>query len=281
MSAIFITPELAYQLERTEARHLARQVETCAHLRPELGAHVIPAAGGIAAFTAGEYGRKLNHVTGFGLGVSVTENELIKLEEAYGKLGLPTEIDLCPFVNHEVLELLAARSYAVNAFSNTYVKALDQFSPILPVNPSVKIELLGAASGQDFLAASIAGFSGHHNRPPTLIQTLAKIAMARDDSRLYIARVDGEIAGTAGLGLIDLSETTVAHLYIASTLPAYRGRGVQQALIRARLADARRAGAKLASITSRPGNVSSGNAVRSGFELAYTKSTFTSRPPKQ
>lgn len=277
MSTTPITPELAFLLERAEGRHLTRQVEICVQLRPELGAHVISVAGGVA-FTSGEYGRKLNHVTGYGMnGDPVREDELILLEKAYAKLGLATEIDLCPFVSRDTLKLLAKRGYAVSAFSNTYVMAIDHARSKSPVDSALKIDVVTAADRNDFLEASLAGFSTEQPaRPALLLQMLAKIATMREDTRLYVARFNGQIVGSAGLGLIDLTDTTVAHLYIASTLPAYRGRGVQQALIQARLADAKRAGVKLASIAARPASSSSRNALRAGFELAYTKSTFAS-----
>jgi GNAT superfamily N-acetyltransferase len=89
-----------------------------------------------------------------------------------------------------------------------------------------------------------------------------------------LARVDGKIAGSAGLSLIETPFGGVAHLYIDSTLPEYRGRGVQAALIRARLAAAHRAGYDLASLSARPTNASSRNAEKSGFTLAYTRPTF-------
>ena len=270
-----ITPDLANRLEGAEALHLSRQVHICAQLRPELGACIVQVAGGVAAFTAGEYGRKLNHVTGFGLDVSATENDLITLETAYAKLGLATEIDLCPFVNADNLKLLANRTYAVNAFSNTYVTAVSGDGNTFAVDPRIKIEKISPDGGDHFLAVSIAGFAKQrHDRPAALIEILAKIAVLRKDTVLYVARIDGQIVGSAGLALLDLPEAPVAHLYIASTLPASRGRGVQQALIQARLVDARRAGFEIASITARPDSASSRNASRAGFSLAYTKSTF-------
>lgn len=279
MSALSITPELARRLEHAEALHLKRQVETCRLLQPELDAHVVSIGGGVAAYTAGEYGRKLNHVTGLGLDAPVSERELVALEAGYARLGLAAEIDLCPFVGSDTLELLASRGYAANAFSNTFVKAVDHIPSESPAHPSVAIEAITAGKAEAFLAASLAGFSSEQGRRPTvLLQILAKIALMRADTRLYLARIDGEIAGSAGLALIDLPDVTVAHLHIASTLPSYRGRGVQSALIQARLTDARRAGSTLASITARPANSSSRNAVRAGFELAYTKTTFTRRP---
>lgn len=270
-----MTPELAHRLERAEAQHLARQVESYAQLHPGQGARVMPAAGGVAALTAAAFGRKLNHVTGFGLGAAASEDELVGLEAVYAAHGLATEIDLCPYVDAAALQLLARRGYTVNAFSNTYVKLLGEHHAELPAVAGVEVELVTAANAGAFFAACVAGFSVQMTeRPLALLEVLASIAMARADTRLYLARVDGKIAGSAGLGLVDPQGAAVAHLYIASTLPQYRGRGIQRALLQARLAAARQAGFALASITARPSNTSARNAQRAGFELAYTKSTF-------
>ncbi len=280
MPALDLTPDLAHRLEFAEAQHLKGQMEACAKLRPELGSRVIAIAGGIAAITAGTPDRKLNHVTGFGLRASATDAELAALELAYATLGVATEIDLCPYADHDMLKLLAARGYAVNAFSNTYVKALDAAEADWPRNAEIRIERVNPDNAPEFIAASVAGFSSPTaKRSSALLQLLAEIALSRSDSCQYLARIDGKVAGTAGLGLIDSCGVAVAHLYIASTLPAYRGRGIQRILIEARLAEAKRAGFNLASITARPANSSARNALRAGFQLAYTKSTFASRLP--
>ncbi|MFZ6647932.1 GNAT family N-acetyltransferase [Undibacterium sp. TJN25] len=275
MAAIFITPQLAQRLERAEAQHLARQVETYAELYPGQRARTIAIAGGMAALTIGAFGRKLNHVTGFGLGASASLDELAALEAAYAAHGLATEIDVCPYADAEALKLLAARGYSVNAFSNTYIKSLDDAGAAFHPASGVEIVHVTAENAAEFFNACVAGFSVQmQQRPLALLEALARIAMARSDTRLYLAIVDGNVAGSAGLGLIEPEGTAVAHLYIASTLPAYRGRGIQQALLQARLLDAQREGFALASITARPSNVSARNALRAGFELAYTKSTF-------
>jgi GNAT superfamily N-acetyltransferase len=53
----------------------------------------------------------------------------------------------------------------------------------------------------------------------------------------------------------------------AATLPEFRCRGVQRALIESRLAVATRAGCELAVVTADPGSSSGRNAERTGFQL--------------
>ena len=71
-------------------------------------------------------------------------------------------------------------------------------------------------------------------------------------------------------GFIETTKGGVAHFYIDSTMPEYRGRGIQAALLRATLADARKAGVDLASFAARPGDGICRNIEPAGFSLAYT-----------
>lgn len=80
--------------------------------------------GGIAALTENVFGRKLNYVTGLGMGTSVNTEAIEQLEAAYHARALDVEIDLCPHGDATTLAVLTERGYAVNAFSNTYVRTL-------------------------------------------------------------------------------------------------------------------------------------------------------------
>ena len=68
-------------------------------------------------------------------------------------------------------------------------------------------------------------------------------------------------------------------LFGASVRPAFRRRGIQQALIAARLDRARSLGAELASVTSHPGIPTERNAARFGFQLAYVRAVLVKRAP--
>jgi GNAT superfamily N-acetyltransferase len=81
----------------------------------------------------------------------------------------------------------------------------------------------------------------------------------------YAATLDGQLVAAGSVHLGDRS----AALMGVSTLPAFRRRGIQQALIARRLAAAR--GCILATISSKPGIPTERNAMRLGFTMAYTK----------
>jgi len=277
---ILTGPELAHTLEAAEATHLSRQVAAYRQLSGREECRSIAICGGVAALTNPGFGRKLNHVTGLGMGAPVNSNQLAQLEAIYDAQGLETQCDICPHADSSTLTVLAERGYVVNAFSNTYVRHLTPADTYAAAHGGNGIEIIAdrALVAPTFVSDSVAGFSVQAvNRPLILLETLAQIALQRSDTLLFAATVDGKVAATAGMSLIETPLGLLAHLYIASTLPAYRGGGAQLALLHARLTAAQDAGCTLASVTARPANSSARNTERAGFSLAYTKSTFIKR----
>ena len=65
---------------------------------------------------------------------------------------------------------------------------------------------------------------------------------------------------------------------ITATAPAHRRRGVQTALLSARLADAAAAGCDVAVVTTQPGSKSQQNVQRRGFDLLYTRAVLVKQP---
>ena len=87
--------------------------------------------------------------------------------------------------------------------------------------------------------------------------------------RLYLAEAEG-VAAAGGLLVIDGG---IGCLAGASTLPAFRGRGCQTALIRTRISDASAAGChEVCALTANP--ASRRNLERAGLRLAYTKTAW-------
>ncbi|MBW8756044.1 MAG: GNAT family N-acetyltransferase [Burkholderiales bacterium] len=268
---VLTSPDIAATLEAAEAWHLRVQAQTWRALGA-VDAHAVEIGGGVAAFTEPLFGRKLNHVTGLGMAGPVDEDALARVEAAYARRGLGVEIDLCPHADASVMALLGRRGYVVNAFSNTYARSVDD----VPDRVAPGIEILRSEEADAlFVEASVEGFSLQaQQRPRELLAALARIAHARDDTSMFVARVDGRVAGSAGLSVMETPRGRVGELYIASTLPAFRGRGVQAALLKARLAAARDAGCALVFVGARPANTSARNVERAGFGLAFTKATF-------
>ena len=75
-----------------------------------------------------------------------------------------------------------------------------------------------------------------------------------------------------GAGLV-IPEHRIFAVCGAGTLSEYRGRGLQTALLRARLADAAAGGCEYAVIVTQGGTTSQRNCERMGFRVAYSKVT--------
>lgn len=87
----------------------------------------------------------------------------------------------------------------------------------------------------------------------------------------YAARIDGEIAAGGTIAI----HGDICDLGVTSTLPEYRGKGLQKYLLQARLAFANKQGATLATVTTEPGSISDLNIQKMGFYCAYTRVKFT------
>ena len=94
-----------------------------------------------------------------------------------------------------------------------------------------------------------------------------RIVGATEKLRAFLAWIDGVAVAAGALAIHD----GVALLAGAATLPQWRGRGAQRALLEHRLAVAAEAGCDLATMGASPGSASQRNAERHGFRIAYTR----------
>lgn len=116
-----------------------------------------------------------------------------------------------------------------------------------------------------------ATFCDGNGAPPASRPSVAR--WAREPGwRLYLAETDGAPAAAALLVIDD----GIGCLAGASTLPAFRGRGCQTALIRTRISDAAAAGCdEVCALTANPASLR--NLERAGLRLAYTKTAWRKR----
>jgi GNAT superfamily N-acetyltransferase len=117
------------------------------------------------------------------------------------------------------------------------------------------------------------GFAEHYPVTPLMLDVMEGF-YGRRDGCFFLAFVDGNVAGGAGA----FANHGVGGLFGASTLPAFRRRGVQAALLAARLAWARERGCDLAVSFARPGSISHRNIERHGFRVAYTRTKLMLPP---
>jgi GNAT superfamily N-acetyltransferase len=141
--------------------------------------------------------------------------------------------------------------------------------PARPLEPALDVVAVGTADVALFANVLLRGHGvpeAERARDPAGIERWLGI----EGWRLYLARVEGEAAGAAVLTIDD----GLGQLANASTLPEYRGRGVQTALIARRLADAAASGCELACSSAVFGSTSQRNLERAGLRVAYTKAVW-------
>jgi hypothetical protein len=116
--------------------------------------------------------------------------------------------------------------------------------------------------------------AGHELPTPEMAgvsDVYARAAHAIPGATDYLADVDGVAVGCGSL----VREGGVGWLGGAATMPAYRQRGVQGALVRRRMAAAFESGCDLAVSTAMPAGGSARNLARLGFTLAYCQAVLT------
>lgn len=132
-----------------------------------------------------------------------------------------------------------------------------------------RVREIGADEAEVFADVLLRGHGVPEDVPRSHVARWAE----NPTSRLYLAEVDGV---PAAAGALVLGE--VANLANASTLPEFRGRGLQSALIRARMNAAAAAGAELVCSGAAWASQSQRNLERAGLRIAYTKTTWRLQP---
>lgn len=267
---------MAQRVAKAEIIHLSHRLQALQQQFPEEDYSVHFVAGSITLRTLAQFGRKLNHTSGFGMFGPITAEDLESVERVYGATGLPPVLDMCEFADPSAFELLADR-YEITGSICHYQRSLVDVEPSKSSTTPCQVEVFESADHDTaFFQASVVGFRSG-GRDPELLKILAANAVARSDTRLFFATVDGELVGTAGMAVFDVDGCKMANLYVDSTLPASRGKGVHRALLLARLKEAKKSGCEMALAAARQGSGSARNIEKAGFEKAYSCSIFMKR----
>ena len=138
-------------------------------------------------------------------------------------------------------------------------------------NSEMKVEVVDPGDAETFAVYARTRMEAHELPAELLGQAAADLGGWRTAPRatLYLARADGHAAATAAL--TTSPDGTIAYLADGATLPAFRGRGLQSALIRRRVADAAAAGAEVACSQASFGSTSHRNLHREGLVHGFTK----------
>lgn len=208
-----------------------------------------------------------------GLGLTVDElgsRDIDAIESFFRDAGAAPAFEVSSWASFGTMEVVASRGYAPLWFRNVYVRPV----PGGPVAPS--------ASGSDrtmsiapvsddqvprWLDVFAAGNDVTQGAEREVADEFIVAAHAIEGSTDLLAWIGDECVGCASLQVVG----GVAWLGAASTAPGFRRRGIQRALIEARIGVAREIGCDLLAATAVPIGSSARNLVRHGFSLSHVQ----------
>jgi ribosomal protein S18 acetylase RimI-like enzyme len=263
---MFIDLLTAARIDRAEA-------ELCAGVarRTDSGV-VLPIAGGLAIFTTP--GSPINKVIGLGFEGHIDEAELVAVESAWGQRNEPVRIELCTLTEPGIAQMFSARGYQLMGFENQLGRQLGDLRPA----PGAGIRVQATDSDADLNAwkdISVTAFTSMDGTGSVVDEVLDRGEMERimvqmtsaPGFRRYLAHVNGQPVGAASMRF----DNGLAQMSGAGTLPAFRGRGIQKALVHQRLLEAQEEGCDIAVVTTAPGSRSQQNMMKRGFALLYAR----------
>lgn len=261
MAHVFADAALARRLEDLAAAECEAFGESAARLFPGSGAGSAPIADGRVGFTVP--GMPFNQAFAVGMRGAVDDAEIDSLEAFFRERGESKAIvNVTPFTDRGFLAALAERGYEISGFDNVLVRELTGE----PIRRETSHDIREAVDRQAWGLQVSRGFAAPEEPTQQQIDE-GRIAAGRDGVVMLTAFVDGEPAGTGEVVITG----DVGWLSADTTLPAFRGRGIQQAMHVERLARAQEAGCTLAMTEATPGSGSQRNMERAGFRIAYVR----------
>ena len=255
--------DLIERVEWSRWRNLLAYTTAFRAAYPGTGATTRQLAGGIAAFT--EAGSPVNQLAAAGLAEPITDQGLAAVESFFGELGgdfqawvAPT-LDVAPFV---------ARGYPDPTTIRVFAR------PAVPVDAiagTIAVERVTHDSTDEAETYGRLAAAAFGSPAPVMIRLFAAFFTV-PGARLYRATVNGGVAGVARLVI----DGDLAEFGGGATLPAFRGRGVQQTLLGHRINEACAAGCSMLVTEAEPATGSTRNILRAGFEAAFDYSVFRS-----
>jgi len=264
--------ELAARIEAIVVSETRDFVASTANLFPESDPACLAVADGVAGFCGAD--SAVNGTFGLGMSAAVTEADILTVERFFRDRGSRPALSVCPLADISVAHWLTARGWVMTGFENVLARTLTGDDDIPAPWPDVEIRI--AETHEELLAWAelvAVGFSAPE-LPTPAENRLGRAAVGIPGRSFLTAYVDGKAAGTGELRITD----GVGWLSADTTLPRFRGRGVQQSLQRARLVLAQNAGCDLAVSESAPGSGSQRNMERLDFRVVYTRVDAASPP---
>jgi GNAT superfamily N-acetyltransferase len=264
----FVDTKLARHMEAAEDVPQVEIARVLQRSQPEIGADSLEIAGGHAVF-AGE-NSPVGRAIGLGLDGPVTAQQLDEVEAFYSRHNAPSQVDITPVTHGSLLELLKTRGYVMTELNNVMARKLDRHESFAEELPGFDFRACAPSETQLWTHTMLCGFFPEGQIPEGWDKLLAPMAEV-PNSLATLVWAEGKPVACCG-GLISKEHRMIA-LGGTSTLPEFRGRGIQTAAFGRRLNRAIQGGCDLAVVVTLGNTTSMRNAERLGFTLAYSKAT--------
>ncbi|MGI8663142.1 MAG: GNAT family N-acetyltransferase [Acidimicrobiales bacterium] len=211
----------------------------------------------------------LQHVCGLRAG---DDEEIFELATWYAELDAWPRYEVPVDAEDDLLHtLLAVEAKPTGALAVLAGDLADLMASPLRGHVRVSEVFAGSPAVEQFARAHLAGHEVPGGGAPEHVAAVAGW-VAQPDWRCFLAELEGEIVGAAALVVLD----DVGYLANASTLPLARSRGVQSALIAARIDAARALRCDLVCSLAEPDGSSARNLVRAGLGVVGARTYWSS-----
>jgi hypothetical protein len=260
---IFSDLALAKRLESAEGFACSQFAAVRRRVVPASGSTWTRCAGTTLVFDG--IGAPTTQTFGLGLFEQPTANALAEMEDFFFSRGADVMHEVSPMAGVATLDLLCARNYRAIEVSSVLYRPVDQPADNHPAN--IRARIVSAEEAELWGSISARGWTHDHPELTEFVAQMGALCAARDQSPCFLAEVDGQ-PGAAGV--LSIHEG-VALFGGSSTVPELRRRGLQTALLQARMQYAFQQKCDLAMMVAEPGSNSQRNAERQGFRVAYTR----------
>jgi GNAT superfamily N-acetyltransferase len=256
VGTVRVTRELVERLELVEAETVSRLVGAMRTFATDPVPESRPFLSGVLATTGPQ--RYVNRAVGVGLD-ALDPDAVTELVGWFGERGLPGAVQLSSWAPAVTVSSLGDAGF-VPAFCRS-VLAVDPVAvPVGADDPAIEVVVVRddaqAAAASAVMTAELGDGRG-------VGEEFMRADRACEGTTQLLALLDGRPVGCGSLTLVGRS----GWLGAAATVAAARRRGVQTALLHARLRLALEAGCDLVGVTASVGSQSARNLQRLGFGL--------------
>ncbi len=204
-----------------------------------------------------------------GLGFDGAVTDLDRLDAFYRAPHAPAQLDIGPLTDASLLELVKGRGYSIVEMNNMLYCSLESIEDVTPV-PEVEIMPARREDALQYSQIGTRSFFPKGDEPAGFAEMLAPMFQCERTLTFFARLSHNPVAAAAGM---KIAEHGIFALFGAGTLPEFRGRGLQTALLKTRQQAAASAGCEFAVVVTQGGSVSERNCLRVGFQIAYSKAT--------